>query len=230
MADRLKDKVAIVTGGGSIGPSGGNGKAAAVLFSREDAKIVTADLDLSAAEEARDIIRGEGGTCIALEADVTSADDIKTVVDTCRNKFGRVDILHNECWRARCRWSARRRRKRVGSSVRSKCEKHVPGTSRAPWAHGRARQWSDCEHLVHRVYSCNRLSMHFVRGLEGRGQPTNTVDRYSVLRTGDSRQQHLARVDAHAADRTLRPVGIWGQRRPDDSAAPRNGRPDQQCC
>jgi len=95
MADRLKDKVAIVTGAGSIGPGWGNGKAAAVVFAREGAKIVAADLNVSAAEETRDIIRGEGGTCIALEANVTSADDIKAVVDTCRNEFGRVDILHN---------------------------------------------------------------------------------------------------------------------------------------
>jgi len=82
MADRLKDKVAIVTGAGSIGPGWGNGKAAAVVFAREGAKIVAADLNVSAAEETRDIMRGEGGTCIAIEANVTSADDIKAVVAT----------------------------------------------------------------------------------------------------------------------------------------------------
>jgi|GEM_PF-1997455 NAD(P)-dependent dehydrogenase (short-subunit alcohol dehydrogenase family) len=51
MADRLKDKVAIVTGAGSVGPGWGNGKATAVLFAREGAKVFAVDINLSAAEE-----------------------------------------------------------------------------------------------------------------------------------------------------------------------------------
>lgn len=95
MADRLKNKVVIVTGAGSIGPGWGNGKAAAAVFAREGANIVAADLNLSAAEETRDLIRGEGGSCIAIQADVSSADDVKSVVEACCDEFGRVDILHN---------------------------------------------------------------------------------------------------------------------------------------
>ena len=95
MADRVKDKVAIVTGAGSIGPGWGNGKAAAVVYAREGACVVAVDRNLSAAEETRDIIVGEGGQCNAIEADVTSADDIHKMVDQCLSNFQRVDILHN---------------------------------------------------------------------------------------------------------------------------------------
>jgi NAD(P)-dependent dehydrogenase (short-subunit alcohol dehydrogenase family) len=56
MSDRLKDKVALVSGAGSSGPSWGNGKATAVLFAREGAKVLAADLNLDAALETNRII------------------------------------------------------------------------------------------------------------------------------------------------------------------------------
>ena len=60
MADRLKEKVALVVGAGSIGPGWGNGKAAAVAFAREGAKVFCADVNLKAAEETAGIIKSEG--------------------------------------------------------------------------------------------------------------------------------------------------------------------------
>src|SRR5437016_11893009 len=58
MGDRLKDKVALVSGAGSSGPGWGNGKATAVLFAREGAKVLAADLYLDAAlQYARSGIR-----------------------------------------------------------------------------------------------------------------------------------------------------------------------------
>ena len=49
MADRLRGKVAIVVGAGSIGPGWGNGKATAVTFAREGAKVLCVDIDSTAA-------------------------------------------------------------------------------------------------------------------------------------------------------------------------------------
>src|SRR5450432_3228897 len=95
MAGRLKDRVAIVTGAGSIGPGWGNGKAAAVTFAREGAKIFAIDINLDAAKETTDIIRKEGGTCVPFRADVSRSEDVKVSVDACVKEFGRVDILHN---------------------------------------------------------------------------------------------------------------------------------------
>jgi NAD(P)-dependent dehydrogenase (short-subunit alcohol dehydrogenase family) len=92
---RLQDRVALVFGAGSSGPGWGNGKAAAVTFAREGAKVVAVDIDLAAAEQTRDIIRGEGSFCEALAADVTDGARIKALVDDVAARHGRIDILHN---------------------------------------------------------------------------------------------------------------------------------------
>jgi len=95
MVERLKDKVAIVTGAGSVGPGWGNGKATAVLFAREGAKVFAVDINLSAAEETKGIIDREGGICTIQKVDVTKADEVKAMVDRCIETYGRIDILHN---------------------------------------------------------------------------------------------------------------------------------------
>jgi NAD(P)-dependent dehydrogenase (short-subunit alcohol dehydrogenase family) len=95
MPGRLAGKVAIVTGAGSVGPGWGNGKATAVLFAREGAKVLAVDLKRAAAEETRAIIEGEGGTCVVHAGDVSKNSDVKAMVDACLKAFGRIDILHN---------------------------------------------------------------------------------------------------------------------------------------
>ena len=92
---RLKDKVAIVTGAGSIGPGWGNGKAVAVLFAREGAQVIAVDRNVGAAEETAKIILGEGGYCAVSEVDVTDADSVAEMTKTVLDLHGRVDILHN---------------------------------------------------------------------------------------------------------------------------------------
>ena len=95
MPDRLKNKIAIVTGAGSIGPGWGNGKATAVTFAREGAKVLAVDRNLPAAAETRDIISEEDGECIAFEADVADSADVEAMVAACLDAYGRIDILHN---------------------------------------------------------------------------------------------------------------------------------------
>ena len=95
MGDRVKDKVAIVTGAGSAGPGWGNGKAAAVLYAREGARVLAVDIDLAAAEETRRIAADEGGTCSAAQVDVTDADAVRAMVGQAIDRYGRIDILHN---------------------------------------------------------------------------------------------------------------------------------------
>lgn len=95
MVERLKDKIALVTGAGSIGPGWGNGKAAAVAFAREGATVVATDLRLEAAEETAAIIRAEGGESIALEADATDPQAVARIVAAALEAYGRIDILHN---------------------------------------------------------------------------------------------------------------------------------------
>lgn len=95
MGERLKDKVAIVTGAGSVGPGWGNGKATAVLFAREGARVLGVDISLAAVEETKGIIDQEGGDCTVHEADVSKSDEVKAMVERCIQTYGRIDILHN---------------------------------------------------------------------------------------------------------------------------------------
>jgi NAD(P)-dependent dehydrogenase (short-subunit alcohol dehydrogenase family) len=93
--DRLKDRVAIVTGAGSSGGGWGNGKAAAVLFAREGAKVVAMDHHADATEETASIIKREGGECLPCAGDVTVLADVEKVVAAAIERFGRIDVLHN---------------------------------------------------------------------------------------------------------------------------------------
>ncbi|MGE3244900.1 MAG: SDR family NAD(P)-dependent oxidoreductase [Beijerinckiaceae bacterium] len=93
--NRLAGKVALVAGGGSIGPGWGNGKAAAVLYAREGAKVAVCDWRTEAAQETVDIIRENGGQAIALAGDATREDDVARIVAGTVAAFGRIDVLHN---------------------------------------------------------------------------------------------------------------------------------------
>jgi len=93
--NRLKDKVTLIVGAGSIGPGWGNGKASAVACAREVAKVFCADVNLAAAEETANIITSEGGLALPFRADVTKNDDVEAMVRACVADFGRIDILDN---------------------------------------------------------------------------------------------------------------------------------------
>src|SRR5690606_17051423 len=95
MADRMKDKVVLVSGAGSVGPGWGNGKASAVLYAREGARVFAVDRSEQAARETRDIIRGEGGVCEAWPCDVTDAAAVESMAAACGQAFGRIAGLHN---------------------------------------------------------------------------------------------------------------------------------------
>lgn len=95
MAGRVGGKVAIVTGAGSVGEGIGNGKAAAIVFAREGARVMLVDLNLDAAEATKSTIEGEGGECFTFQADVSNSRDCKRIADSCVDTYGRIDILHN---------------------------------------------------------------------------------------------------------------------------------------
>jgi NAD(P)-dependent dehydrogenase (short-subunit alcohol dehydrogenase family) len=91
----LESRTALVFGAGSVGPGWGNGKACAVTYAREGARVIAVDMELARAQETCDIITGEGGTAIALAADVADSAAVKAVVDKGLAAFGSIDILHN---------------------------------------------------------------------------------------------------------------------------------------
>ena len=84
---RLAGKVAFITGGGT-----GIGRATAILFAREGARVAIADIDVAAGEEAA---RLAGGETVAIHTDVTEPDSLAAAIRATVEKFGRLDVLHN---------------------------------------------------------------------------------------------------------------------------------------
>jgi NAD(P)-dependent dehydrogenase (short-subunit alcohol dehydrogenase family) len=92
---RLAGKVALVTGAGSRGPGVGNGKAAAILFARERARVLCVDRVKERAEETVGLIRAKGGEAEPFAADVTAAADCRAMVEAAVGHWGGLDVLHN---------------------------------------------------------------------------------------------------------------------------------------
>jgi len=93
---RLEGKVTIIMGAGQTpGPTVGNGRAAALLFAREGAKVLAVDRDPASAEETVRLIGAEGGEAAAWEADVTDEASVEAAISDCVARWGRVDVLHN---------------------------------------------------------------------------------------------------------------------------------------
>ena len=91
----LTGKVAIVTGGGAAGDGIGNGRAAAILLARAGVQVVVVDRDEALAQRTVTMIVEDGGTAIAVPADVTRAADCAAIVQTALERFGRLDLLDN---------------------------------------------------------------------------------------------------------------------------------------
>ena len=92
---RLKDKIALVFGAGSVGEGWGNGKATAVAYAREGARVVAVDRSREAAESTCRVIGEEGGEAMALAADVIDSGQVGAAVESTMERYGRIDILHN---------------------------------------------------------------------------------------------------------------------------------------
>jgi len=93
---RLKDRIAIVVGAGqSPGEGIGNGRATALTFAREGARVLCVDHHIESAQETVDMIGAKGGTAAAFRADVTREAELKAMVADTMARWGRIDILHN---------------------------------------------------------------------------------------------------------------------------------------
>ncbi|MEM8973133.1 MAG: SDR family NAD(P)-dependent oxidoreductase [Pseudomonadota bacterium] len=99
---RLKDKIAIVVGGGQQpGETMGNGRAVSMRFAQEGAQVLVVDRELGLAEDTVAMIAKEGGSATALGADITDEAQCKAIADTAMQRYGRIDVLHNNVGRSK---------------------------------------------------------------------------------------------------------------------------------
>lgn len=93
---RLQDRVAVIVGAGQTeGVTIGNGRATAITFAREGARLVLADRDPVSLEETAERARQEGGEVVTVVADIATDDGPDHIVDAATRAFGGFDVLHN---------------------------------------------------------------------------------------------------------------------------------------
>lgn len=90
MAGRVNGKIVLVTGGGS-----GIGRATALVFAREGAKVVIADVVVSGGEETVRLIKAAGGEAVFVKADVSKAADVEALIKQTVDTYGRLDCAFN---------------------------------------------------------------------------------------------------------------------------------------
>ena len=89
---RLKEKIAVIIGAGQGPGTGlGNGRATAMRFAQEGARVLAVDRDLASAQET---VRQAGSGCVAFEADVTDEPALARAIEEAKSRWGRIDILH----------------------------------------------------------------------------------------------------------------------------------------
>ena len=90
MSGNLKGKVVIITGGGS-----GIGRASALAFAREGARVSVADINASAGEETAHLVEDAGSRALAVRTDVSQGDQVEAMVARTVEAWGRVDCAFN---------------------------------------------------------------------------------------------------------------------------------------
>ena len=93
---RLEGKVAVIIGAGqSPGEGMGNGRATAIRFAQEGARVLAVDRDIESAQKTAGLVTLEGAECIPFEADVTKEATLADAIAFARKEWGHIDILHN---------------------------------------------------------------------------------------------------------------------------------------
>lgn len=137
---RLEGKVAVVVGGGQTpGATIGNGRATALRFAQEGARLIIADRDLASAEETLSMLRDAGGEGLAVECDVIDEASVNKAMDTALAAFGQIDILHNNVGIGRGDASPSRMQTEVWDDIFAINTRSVMFTCRAVLPHMRER-------------------------------------------------------------------------------------------
>src|SRR5439155_18325804 len=232
MVDRLRGKVAIVVGAGSIGPGWGNGKAIAVTFAREGAKVLCVDIDPAAAEETVGIIRGEGGKARLFQADVTKSANVAAMTEECMKAYGRIDVLDNNVGIAAVggvvEVSEEEWDRVMAINLKSCLFRHEARHS----GHGKAGRWLHRQYLFHRRHPLHGRSPCHLLCEQGRHEPPNPHHRGSICAKKNPRERHPARPDGDAdgAEISRARGRLWRRRGALEGARPAGSHgPRGQC-
>ena len=126
MSRKLVDRVAIVTGAGSVGPGWGNGRAIAVRFAEEGAKVFAVDNDADRLTETLARVRDAGGTIASHICNVTDSAALAGMTKACLDLWGRIDILVNNVGGSAAGGPVEMARGRLGCTDRRQPRQRVP--------------------------------------------------------------------------------------------------------
>lgn len=176
MTSRFQGRTAVVVGGGQTpGTTLGNGRASAVAYAREGARILVVDRDGESAQETADIICAEGGVAVAHRADITVDVECETLCEAALDAFGRIDVLHNN----------------VGIVPAGRTEDLSPQDWRRGFEVNLTGMWMTCKHVL----------PHLRR--QGHGTIINISSMAGLLAGGDAIAYATSKAAVHSMTRSL---------------------------
>ena len=187
---RLTGKVAIVTGAASRGEGVGNGAATAILFAREGAKVVLVNRDLERAKALEERIRAEGGEATAFAADVTQPDAAEAMAAFAVERYGRLDILHNNVGIGGHGYCGNGRSRRLGPGFSDQPDLRDVVLPRLHSADARRRRRVDHQRVLDRGHgrAVRDRPARWPMRHEGRAAGPDAVGRRRLRRGGHPRQ------------------------------------------
>nr|WP_239074148.1 SDR family NAD(P)-dependent oxidoreductase [Streptomyces sp. SID10853] len=172
----MQGRTAVVVGGGQTrGSTMGNGRAAALTYAREGARVLVVDRDEKSAEETAVLVRERGGTATAHHADITVEEDCAGLADAALGMLGHIDVLHNN----------------VGIVPSGRTEDLAP----ADWRHGfevnLTGMWMTCKYVLPHMRA------------RGRGAVVNISSMAGLLAGGEAIAYSTSKSAVHAMTRSL---------------------------
>ncbi|MDF1790879.1 MAG: SDR family NAD(P)-dependent oxidoreductase [Thalassobaculaceae bacterium] len=168
MVDRMKDKVVVVAGAGSVGPGWGNGKACAVLYAREGATLYLIDRDKAAVDETARLVAEEGAKVHAEAGDLTNDDTVERLLADCVERFGRLDVMHNN----------------VGGSAPGTVEEMSPATWDAQMDHNLKTVYLGCHHAIPHMRKSGGGAIINVASVAGYRHIGTPIHAYAAAKAG----------------------------------------------
>ena len=191
---RLEGKIAVIVGAGqSPGEGLGNGRATALRFAREGAKVLAIDRDLESAEQTAAMVRAEGGECVAFEADVTDEATLAAAIASTRRPVGthrHPAQQRRRQHRRRRRAAARDQRGGVRPDLRHQPARNGDGLQARPPGHAPSALGLDHQHLVDR--RVGRLPSGRLQGHQGGDDRLHPAAGDPERRVRRPRQRHTA--------------------------------------